>query len=230
MKKILFALTCLLLFQCLGCKIGDDGSQPVRQYYAFEQTVKIESVNKEYQVNDIIWLDIKIPNKEMVDATTGKTVKVGNARFVPVLDLYDPFAGANTDDKFVLFPNTGEVVEDKDFQDGGNALLAFGCPESSYSLRVGIQLKKEGGYFLTFHKSSPVLQFFFTESSDCSIQDVFPPPAEASIGSVVFKLDAADTNKDKMEEYAAGFPAFTGNLATIREALDNKTAFFVRVK
>jgi len=230
MKNILLGLTCLLLFVCIGCKIGEDGSQPVRQFYSFDQAVTLESVKKEYLLNDIIWLDIKIPNKEMVDLTTGKTVKVGNARFVPVLDLYDPFVADNTTDKFVLFPNTGEVVEDKDFQDGGNVLLAFGCPESSYSMRVGIQLKKEGGYFLTFHKSSPILQFFFTESSDCSIQDVFPPPAEASIGSVTFKLDASDTNKDKLDEYAAGFPNFTGNLATIREALDNKTAFFVRVK
>ncbi|MFQ5446010.1 MAG: hypothetical protein ACE5FF_03685 [Saprospiraceae bacterium] len=221
-------ISLLALLQLAGCKISGD-PQPERNFYSFDQTVKMTNVKKEYVADDIIWLEITVPNKQMVDLTTGQTIEVGNARFVPPLDVFDAFVEASSVDKFALIPQSGEVVEDANFADEGSALLAYGCPEPTYLLKVGIQFKKAGGYFLTFHKLEPVLQFFFTGNSDCSVQDIFPPPPEASIGSVTYKFDAADTNRDKFDEYAALFPDFPGNLETMRAAVDNKTAFFVRV-
>jgi hypothetical protein len=225
-KKVLTGMLALLTLA--GCKIGDD-PQPERNYYTFDQTVKMTNVKKEYVVDDIIWLEISVPDKQMVDLTSGKTIEVGNARFVPPLDVFDSFVEAGSVDKFALIPQAGEVVDDEKFIDEGFALLAYGCPEDTYSLKVGVQFIKAGGYFMTLHKLQPVLQFFFTDNSDCSVQDIFPPPPEASIGSVTYRFDAADTNRDKLDEYAAGFPDFPGNLETMRTALDDKTAFFVRV-
>jgi len=218
----------LLAITLAGCKITSD-PQPVRQFYAFTQDVTISNVKKEYLVNDIIWLDISVPNKQMVDLTTGQAIEVGNARFVPALDAFDPFVETDTTNKFELIPLSGEVVDGADFPVNGNALLAYGCPESSYNMKVGVKFKKAGGYFLTFHKALPSLQIFFTNSADCSLQNIFPPPPEAAIGIVTYRLDATDTNRDKLDEYAASFPAFTGDLEVMRTAVDDKTAFFVRV-
>jgi len=229
MKSFKTAFICLLaLLQIAACKIGGD-PQPVRQFYSFQQSVTMTNVKKEYVVDDIIWLEISVPGKQMTDITTSQTIEVGNARFVPVLDAFDPFVEANTSEKFELIPLLGEVVNGVDFPKEGTALLAYGCPESSYTLKFGVKFKKTGGYFLTFHKTLPSLQIFFTGDSDCSIQNLFPPPPEAAIGTVFYRLDATDTNRDKLDEYAAGFSAFTGDLEAMRTAVDDKTAFFVRV-
>ena len=77
MKKILF-LFAITTFSVLltDCKIGEDGSQVVRDLYGFQEFFTLTNVKQEYVVGDLIWMEYSRPNKVMNDLTTGIEVVV----------------------------------------------------------------------------------------------------------------------------------------------------------
>ncbi|MEO1258021.1 MAG: hypothetical protein AAFZ15_04460 [Bacteroidota bacterium] len=221
----------LLLIAFSSCQIGDDDSTPTRNFYSFSLGLEIDPVKTEYQNGDIFWLSTSIPTKELTDTDSGNTVRVGNGKFTFQIDVYDPFAQPDDTDKFNLAEQIGEVTEIGDFEETGSALISFGCPSSTYTLNTGIQFIKLGGYLVYLNRDQPLPQVIFTDDDDCSlIPDNQVPPDNADIGSVSYSFDVDDTNKEAFETYAANFPNSSVDLTSIRNALDEKRAFFVLVK
>lgn len=226
----------LLIFQTLillvfsNCKISDDNS-PTRNFYTFAVDLELDPVKKEYLNGDLFWMSTNIPGKEFTDEISSSSIKVGNGKFTFRVDVYDPFKAPDQTDKFSLSDQVGEVTEIDDFAEDGSAFISFGCPSNSYSLQVGIQFIKPGGYLIYLNQDAPSPQVIFTEEDDCSIIPVNQiPPDDANIGTVTYTFNVTDTNKDVFETYAAGFPDTTVDLAPILTALDNRQAFFILVK
>ncbi|MEZ4953962.1 MAG: hypothetical protein R2825_10350 [Saprospiraceae bacterium] len=226
----------LLIFQTLillvfsNCKISDDNS-PTRDFYNFAVDLELDPVKKEYLNGDLFWMSTNISGKEFTDESTGNSVKVGNGKFTFRVDVFDPFVEPDQTDKFSLSDQIGEVTEVDDFAESGSAFISFGCPSNSYSMQVGIQFLKPGGYLIYLNQDTPTPQVIFTEKDDCSIIPTNQiPPDNADIGSVSYTFNVDDTNKDVFETYATGFPDSTVDLAPILTALDNRQAFFVLVE
>jgi len=230
MKINFFAVfACLLLIVPPGCKIGEDS--PTRNFYAFEQSVGLSPVKKEYLQGDLFTIEVEIPGKEMTDQTTGKSVEVGNATFNISLDVFDPFVVMPDLEKFVLIPQTGVITGDENFDKNGSAMISFGCPAIGYYMKTGVQFKEKGGYLVYLNKANLYPQIVFTSDEDCTlIKPNTVPPDEADIATVHLTFAVGDSNRDKFDEYAAGFPGANVELNSIRSALDNREAFFVWVK
>jgi hypothetical protein len=227
MRIVVIIVAHLLLAGLWGCKIGSD--QPQRNYYVFDQKVSLSPQKKEYSPGDIIWLEINAPDKNFLDLVTASQVLVGNAE-IPISVDIDWFTIPDSDPpEFDLFLQEGVLVEDEEFAENGIASFSYGCPESDYSFKVGIQLKKPGAYLLHFNWRNPYFTIFFTEESDCSIQDFALPPPEADIGSIRFIVDATDTNRDKFEEFIEEQQIWD-DMSVFYQALDNKELYFIWVK
>ena len=221
------AFLTLLVFS--GCKIGEDS--PKRDFYVFEQHLLLNPVKQEYAQGDFVWMESDIVGKQLTDQATGKSVEVGNATFNVALNVLDTFADAPGLEKFELIPQNGVISGDANFKKNGAALISFGCPANDYTMKTGIQFKEKGGYLVYLNKSNPYFQVVFTGDSDCSlIKPNTIPPDEADVGTVHLTFAVDDSNRDKFDEYAAGFPEANIDLNAIQTALDNREAFFVWVK
>jgi hypothetical protein len=227
MKNLLFLSFSLLAIA--GCKIGDDGVAN-HKFYSFAQEVSLSNVKKEYAAGDILWLEVNKAGKTFNDVTSGEAVLVKNAKFVFYLDVTNHFSSFTNDDKFNLIKQTGKVLSEGEFSEKGLATLSFGCPDQSYTFKMGVQFLKPGGYIVWLNNVQNPPQIFFTDTENCAVQDQFPPPAEASFASITMTFNVADTNRDKLDEYAAANPGTSADLNALRKAVDEKMAFFAWVK
>ena len=164
------------------------------------------------------------------DIISGEDIFVSNARFAVILSSEvlsaDPMPQSSV--RFDAVQQTGELIKLELFEKNAGATLRFGCPEDAYSLRVGLQLREQGNYLLFLNKEEVTTLVFFTEDSDCSIQNLFPPPAEADLGNVLFTFEEEDNNLDVFDSLAVS--PLSPTLEAYREALVNKTAFFLPVR
>lgn len=229
-KKFLLAAATLFLLGMWSCKIDDDSSQPVRNIYNFEKGIVLDPLKKEYSVGDIFWMNVNIPGKMLKDLATSEDIFISNATIYINLSAealsIDPIPQSSV--RFDAFQQAGKLVKEDGFDANANASLIFGCPEDSYSLRAGLQLKEKGNYVLFLNKEEVISLIFFTDDSDCSLQDIFPPPPEADLGNLFFTFDVEDNNLDVFESLVGT----TQNPAieSYRKALENKTAFFLPVR
>ena len=231
MKKILF-FSCLtpLFFFLTNCKIGDDGSQIVRDIYSFFETFKLTNVKTEYNVGDVIFMEYSRPNNVMTDIPTGTQVTVPNPTMYTNLLLYDPFVAVDNTVKFGAEFLEGYFEDDDDFKESGLLLIEFGCPhEINPKFKLGIEMKAKGGYLLYPNYEDPFIQFAFTSTEDCSL--IQPPtlPDDADFAFVQFFFEV-ETNLDQFNEYAALFPGTQVDLVEARRLLEEKRAFFIWVK
>ena len=220
--------TILIVLGFMSCEIGDES--PVRNFYTFMVDIELDPIKNEYLSGDLLWLSTSIDGKNFVDEQSGETVKVGNGRFTFQLDIFDPFAEPDDSDKFSLAIQSGEVTEINDFEETGSAIIAFGCPSGSYTMQVGVQFIKKGGYLFYLNQENPFPQVIFTQDEDCSIIPINNiPPDNADIGTTQYTFKVSDTNKEQFESYAAEFATPEVDLEPIRAALDEGRAFFVLV-
>lgn len=231
MKNYLLpAAAAFFLLSLWSCRIDDNSSQPQRNIYNFRKGVSLDPFKKEYNVGDIFWMEVDIPGKKLTDLASNEDIFISNATFTIILSS-EVLAAAPQPQSSVRFDavqEKGALVKGEDFETDAGAAVSFGCPEDTYSFRVGLQLKEEGNYLLFLNRDEVVTLAFFTDDSDCSIQNIFPPPAEADLGNVLFTFDVEDTNLDVFNSLvgSAASPA----IESYRDALENKTAFFLPVR
>ena len=220
----------LFLLALWGCKIDDGSSQPQRNIYNFQKGVSLDPFKKEYNVGDIFWMEVTIPGKTMEDLVTGEDILISNATFNIILssEVLSEAPTPQSSIRFDAVQQSGELVKGEDFENNADASLRFGCPEDDYNMRIGLQLKEEGNYLLFLNKEEVVTLVFFTDDSDCTIQNIFPPPAEADLGNVLFTFDVEDNNLDVFESLVG--TAQNPVIESYRKALENKTAFFLPVR
>ena len=228
-KKLLFAFAFLGMLSFQSCKL-DDETANLRETYFFDQGITLDPLKTEYSEGDIFWMEVRIPDKMLQDLETSKDIFVSNARFnVPIkteVVEFDPLPQAPT--RFDLTMQSGTAFKEDDFENTANATLFFGCPDNTYILRAGLQLKEVGNYMLFLNQEQGASLITFTGDSDCSLQDIFPPPAEADLGYVQFTFDVEDTNLDVFNSLVGS--ETSPLLDSYREALENKTAFFISVR
>lgn len=230
---IFFSLA--MLAQLSACKVGDDTSTPVRDQYFFDQLYTLTNVKKTYLPDDFIFMEYSLPDKMMTDSATGQSIRVGNARMFPSLDIFGPLDGSLAgEDRFSYTLVEGEVVEgDDDFEEQGSLLFNIGCPDNlDYQLKVNLKFPKPGGYlmFLDYSAASALHSFPFTADDNCSVVAPTSISPNADIGFVQFFFDVDDTNRDEYDAYVANIPNWdTVGAVLFEQALDEKRAFFVRV-
>lgn len=220
-----------LLLSLWSCRIDDDNSQPQRDIYRFAEKVKIDPVKKEYNIGDIFWLEVNFPGKELTTVDTGEDIFIGNATFFITVnaEVLTAEPVPQSDTRFDAAQQSGEIIKGDDFDTNAEATLSFGCPEATYFLRAGLQLKEKGNYVLFLNQEDGLSYIAFTEDTDCSLQDIFPPPPEADLGYVQFTFDVEDTNLDVFND-VVGADNQSPLLNEFRAALENKTAFFLAVR
>jgi hypothetical protein len=228
-NRFLMIISALLLLSAWGCKL--ESNQPVREIYFFEKSLKLGTVKKQYSTGDIFWVEASLPGKTLKDQQTGADILIRNATFnvTAKLDILsiEPFPVSI--DRFDIFVQSGEASRDDLFPQNGEALLGYGCPDNSYNLRVGFQLKQRGNYVFMLNPERVVSLIFFSDSDDCAIQDIFPPPVEADLGNVFYTFDIEDNNLDVFDEITEGM-ADDQTIANYRQALEQKRAFFISVR
>ncbi len=218
----------ILFLTVASCKIGDDDTQIVRDTYFFQQEISLTGAKKSYNVDDILWFEITIPDKKLMDTETGSLVTVGNAIFNLDL-LIGSYLVLGGDDKFELVPQEGVVNDDDEFENTGMINFSYGCPATSYNLKFGIKFKRSGGHLIYLNKDNPGLQILFTADSDCSIHNTIPPPADAAIGSISFSYGLDDMNRDVFEAFVEE-NNILNDVSGELEALADKVAYFVKVE
>ncbi len=228
-NKLLFVFAFLGMLSFQSCKL-DDETANIRETYFFNQGITLDPLKAEYSEGDILWMEVRIPDKMLQDIETSKDIFVSNAKFNVAINTevvgFDPLPQAPV--RFDLAMQSGTLFKEEDFENTANATLFFGCPDNTYILRAGLQLKEVGNYILFLNQEPGASLITFTEDSDCGLQEMFPPPAEADLGYVQFTFDVEDTNLDV-------FNGLVGNetsplLDSYREALENKTALFISVR
>lgn len=232
MKNAIFYITALIIFTTFSnCKVVDDDTPIIQNtFYDFNLGIKMFDTKSEYQVNDVITLEINIPNKRMNEVQGGNSITIGNATFGLDLDINTFFPFTTNTPVFELIPEEGMVTQDGIFPEFGSASFSYGCPASDYKLRFGIRFKQAGNFLIQLHKNGTDEQIVFTDDSDCALQDVFPPPAEASIGSVIYFFDINDVNQSVYDTYINETPeALDEDIAPFITALNNKLGYFVKV-
>lgn len=227
-KRIHFFAAVLFLSSLWSCKI--ESNQPERNIYNFTQEVSLSTVKKEYSVGDIFRLEVSIPDKTLKDLTSGADIRIDNATFnattlMEVLQI-DPLPGSI--DRFDLIIQDGAADKEEDFPQTGAALLKYGCPANTYTMRIGYQLKQRGNYLLRLNPERLSSLIFFTDGGDCSIQDIFPPPSEADLGNVFYTFDIEDNNLDVFNTLVDDTQ--DPLLLEYRQALEDKRAFFIAVR
>ena len=220
----------LLLSSLWGCKIDDNTGTPQRETYNFAKGVKLDPFKKEYLEGDIFWLEVNIPGKQLEAQGTGEDIFVSKATFFIKLEAEvlaaEPTPQSNL--RFNAAQESGRIIKGADFDTNAEASLAFGCPDDDYFLRAGLEFEEKGNYILFLNRNDDVSLVTFTDDSDCSLQNIFPPPPEANLGYVKFTFDVEDTNLDVFNDVVGDNP--NPILDSFREALENKTAFFISVR
>ncbi|MCB0562775.1 MAG: hypothetical protein KDD01_00200 [Phaeodactylibacter sp.] len=228
-NKLLFAFAFLGILSFQSCKL-DDETADIRETYFFNQGITLDPFKTEYSEGDIFWMEVRIPDKVLQDLETSKDIFVSNAKFNVAINTevveFDPLPQSPV--RFDISMQNGTLFKEADFENTANATLFFGCPDNTYILRAGLQLKEVGNYMLFLNQEQGASLITFTGDSDCSLQDIFPPPAEADLGYVQFTFDVEDTNLDVFNSLVGS--ETSPLLDSYREALENKTAFFISVR
>lgn len=230
-NRLLLMVPSLLLASLWSCNIDDEGSQPVRENYNFAEVVKIDPIKKEYNVGDIFWLEVNIPGKELQDLDSGENIFIGNATFFLAInaEVLSAEPAPQSDSRFDAAQQSGEIIKGDGFDTNAEATISFGCPEDTYFMRAGLQLKERGNYVLFLNREDSFSFIAFTEDTDCSLQDIFPPPPQAALGAIRFTFDVEDTNLDVFND-VVGEDNQSPLLNEFRAALENKTAYFLAVR
>ena len=228
MKRVtyLFLLLGVVAFQ--ACKI--ETAEPVfRNFYFFDIDVDMTNVKKEYNVNDIVWLEISIPNKFIKDESTGDDIFVGNARFPISLQAQEITNNPIDSNQVEIILQNGELTKDSIFNRNGIASFHFGCPESTYLYKVGVQFKKTGAYILRLNPEQTVKTIVFNEFTDCSIfENTNVLPTGTDVGSVSYLFGAADLNLDVFSDFTQNNTLNT-SVNAVPGQINEKQAFFVKV-
>lgn len=218
----------LFLASLWSCKI--ESNQPDRNIYNFTQELTLNTVKKEYGVGDFFRMEASIPDKALKDAATGADVRIDNATFNVTSDIeilqIDPLPASI--DRFELIVQDGAADEDDDFTENGGALLKYGCPANTYTMRIGYQFKQRGNYLLRLNPERLTSLIFFTTGGNCSIQDIYPPPSEADLGNVYYTFAIEDNNLDVFNSLVGDTQ--DPQLLEYRQALEDKRAFFIAVR
>ena len=230
MKLKDYCLIILLVVVALsGCKL-DDESPTLRNTYNFIEDITLEPFKKEYNQGDILWLEVRLPNKMLQDVDSGESQFISNARFNVTLhtELLEIEPLPQVSSRFDIAMQSGELFKEDDFETTGNSTLFYGCPDNGYVLRAGLQLKEAGNYVLFLNRDIGATLITFTDDSDCSLQNIIPPPAEANLGYVQYFFETDDTNLDVFESLIG--TTSNPQLERYREALATKKALFLSVR
>ncbi|MEZ4950098.1 MAG: hypothetical protein R2784_12020 [Saprospiraceae bacterium] len=218
----------LLLLGVFSCKI-ETVEPTFRNFYTFDISVSMSNVKMEYNTNDIVWLEISIPGKLIMDQESMEDVFVGNARFPISIKAEEISKSPADSNQVALILQNGELVKDSSFHTNGVNYLTFGCPEPNYLFKAGVQFKKPGAYLLTLNPDEPVKNVVFNESTDCSIyQDQTILPKGTDVGSVSYEFNASDLNLDVFKNFANS-NTINKNQSSVETQIAGKQVFFVKV-
>lgn len=231
MKNDFFSICCLIIAGFLissGCKIGDD--EVSRNLYEFSQPVSVSPVKAEYLVGDIINMSVNVPQKTFEDLNTGESITVENARFplnsrIETVQI-EPIPTDTVLFDFILQDGQGE--ESEDFNTTGLVSMSYGCPEDTYILSFGYQLKSAGNFLIVLNELNTSSIILFRDEGDCSLHSTFPPPDDADQAFVQFTFADPDVNLDVFEAVVQN--QNIPNYSYYRSLLDSKAAFFLKVR
>lgn len=208
----------------------DEDSSPIdRKFYEFEEGIALSGVKKDYNLQDILFLEVSISDKTLLDSKSNEDIFVSNAVFPVLIEAIDMDKEADDTEKFALLVQNGTVIEDADFETEGIASMTFGCPESDYNFRTGVQFLETGNYLVYVNRETEFSQIVFNESSNCDIHLLSTPPTDATVASIRFTYNSTDVNADLFEQYLTENEIETTAVAEHVTALEEKRAFFVKV-
>jgi hypothetical protein len=221
-------LVLIALFMVSSCKI-DTAEPTFRNFYLFDLPVSMSNVKKEYNVMDILWLEISIPDKMLEDLDSGQDIFIGNARFPISLQAQEiSNAPVDTNQVEIILQN-GELSQDSLFDRNGDALFHFGCPSTTYVFKIGVQFKKPGGYLLNLNPGSTLRSIVFNETTDCSIfENTTVLPNGVDLGTVTYLFDTEDLNLDVFSDFSQSNSLNT-TVNEVPERIDARQTFFVKV-
>jgi hypothetical protein len=211
-----------------SCKI-ETVEPTFRNFYTFDIPVSMNNVKMEYNANDIVWLEISIPDKMISDVETMEEVFVGNARFPLEISAEEISKSPADSNQVSMILQNGTLLIDSSFHSNGINYLTFGCPESNYLFKAGIQFKKPGAYLLSLNPVELAKSVVFNESTDCNIylnQTILPKGTD--VASVSYKFEGMDLNLEVFNDFANG-NSINRDQAEVENQIAEKQVFFVKV-
>jgi len=184
--------------------------------YDFTQSISLYPYNKQYHINDTIWISLNTPSKILLDKKSSQLIgsdsislglQLNMAKIIPISPPVDPSAYC----EFLIPSNLNPDYNN--YGTGYATYLRYGCDNNpGYIFRFGVVLKGAGTFSIELIEKK--------ETGLC----IPNSSTNVTYSQITYSFNLADCNKD----IYLGIPApARGNMSSQNESKIDRKQYFV---